>query len=156
MSNDDGGLMLLPQSALTPFLLSGVIAAVLGCAGRSREPSEAAARASIVGMTPRQVASCMGRPGTRLREGNVASWSYSSPGGSGPYVANQIDPTDTEFDYSPFGGGVPSSSFNDALAPPPRAAWTVQIIFDGGRVGAVSFQPRDGEARLYAQQCGAI
>ena len=59
----------------------------------------------------------MGRPGTQLREGNIASWSYSSPGGSGPYVANQIDPTDTEFDYSPFGGGVPSSSFSDFTCP---------------------------------------
>ena len=147
---------MLARSGLRPFLFGVVVAAVLGCAVGFREPSEAAARSSIVGMTPRQVASCMGRPGTQLREGNIASWSYSSPGGSGPYVANQIDPTDTEFDYSPFGGGAPSSSFSDALAPPPRPACTVQIIFDRGRVGAVSFQPRDGEARLYAQQCGAI
>jgi hypothetical protein len=143
------------SSSLTPFLSGFVAAALVGCTLAPHEPSEAAARASIVGMTPRQVASCMGRPGTQFREGDVVSWSYSTRGGSGPYVANQI-PTSTQFDYSEFSGGLPSNSFNNALLPPPRPACTVQIIFDRGRVSAVSFQARDGEAHLYAQQCEAI
>lgn len=147
------------------LLASGAGALVLAsCAKPVPLPSEAQARARMQGMTPRQVAACMGKPGTSFTERGVTEWTYDTPGGNGPYYAPMVgDRTNSKFDYTPFDGSPGSAEFNPEpgqfaqdLSSPDQAACTVSVIFDGGKVGAVSYRARHHESRLYAEQCERI
>jgi hypothetical protein len=108
------------------------------------------------GMRAWQVASCMGRPGTQLGQGSTVVWSYTQPGGAGPYFSTPTDPTSIEFDYSQFSGGPSSGSFNAAVAPPAQAECTVNVILDHHRVGAIDFVGPNGRPMPRAEQCGVI
>jgi hypothetical protein len=136
-----------------PLLL---ISALTACARTAPPPSEADAQRRLTGMTASQVASCMGRPGTQQRQGSTVVWSYTAPGGAGPYASASTDPTSVEFDYSQFDAGPSSNSFNAALTPAPQAECTVNIILDHGRVGAVTFLGPNGQLIAHSDQCGAI
>ena len=133
------------------------------CAPSAPPPSEAVARASMTGMTPRQVAVCMGKPGSRFTERGVTEWTYDTPGGRGRYAPMIGDRTNGKFSYTPFDGSPGSAEFdpepgalNQDSGLPPQAACTVEVIFDQGRVGAVSYRARKHEDRLYAEKCEAI
>ena len=153
--------------AFGTLLCAGALAS---CAKTEPLPPESVARAAMTGMTPRQVASCMGKPGSRFTERGVTEWTYDTPGGRGryvqrlsPYASFPGDRTSGGFDYTPFDGSPGSAefdpepgAFNADLSSPPQAACTVEVIFDGGKVGAVSYRARHHEDRLYAEKCEAI
>lgn len=151
-------------SIIRILLPAALIAAVVACAKPVPLPSEAQARASMRGMTPRQVAACLGKPGTSFTERGVTEWTYDTPGGRGPYYAPMIgDRTNSKFDYTAFDGSPGSAEFNPEpgvfsqdLESPDQAACTVSVIFDGGKVGAVAYRARKHEDQLYARQCEAI
>ncbi len=107
-------------------------------------------------MTPRQVASCMGRPGVQLRKGSTVMWSYTAPGAAGQYPFIDADPASTEFDYTQFDGPIGGNSFNADLAPPARAECTVDVILDHGRVGALNYLGPNGQPVPQADRCGQI
>ncbi len=150
------------ESAAPLFVLLAV--ALASCAPSVPPPSEAVARARMTGMTPRQVASCMGKPGTRFTEHGVTAWSYDTPGAGGRYYAPMRgDLTNGKFGYTPFDGSPgfaefdpEPGAFRQDLSSPPQAACTVEVDFDPGRVGAVSYRARKHEGKLYAEKCEEI
>ncbi len=150
----------LISASLSAALLAGGLAS---CAKSVPLPSEAVARAHMTGMTPRQVAACMGKPGSRFTERGVTEWTYDTPGGRGRYVPIIGDRANTNFNYSPFDGSSGSAefdpepgAFSQDLSSPSQAACTVEVIFDQGRVGAVNYRARKHESELYAEKCEAI
>jgi hypothetical protein len=145
------------ESLVVMLIVStSVAAALFGCAHRTTAPSESDARSGMSGMTARQVAACLGRPGTQLRQGSTVVWSYTQPGGADAYISTPTDPTSIEFDYSQFDAAPSSGSFNAAVGPPAQAACTVDVILDHGRVGALNFLGPNGQMTPHAQQCGVI
>jgi hypothetical protein len=129
--------------------------ALIACSNQT-VPTVTAARKSMSGMSAEQITACMGRPGTVLTQDNTTVWSYNTLNQSTDATPILVDPTSLSSLNAPMSAGPQSGSFAAALAPPPRPACTVAVIFNQGQVDGVNFLDPNGAQLSRSDGCGQL
>ena len=115
------------------------------------------ASAGLTGMTPSQVTSCLGQPGTQRTGGDGrAVWTYTPSLDAMSAPTPVTDPSQASFGYAPFGGGVGNPGMAAAVAPPPPASCMLVLTFGNGHVAEVNYLGPNGSPPAQPQACGEL
>jgi hypothetical protein len=142
-------------SVRNPYIVTLIGLALVACYNQP-VPTVTAARNAMSGLNAEQISACMGRPGTVQSQDNTTVWSYNTLNGSTDAPPILVDPTSLSSLNAPMSAGPQSSSFASALAPPPRPACTVTLIFNQGQVDGVNFLGPDGAQLSQSDGCGQL
>ena len=113
-------------------------------------------RSALIGKSPDMVAACLGQPPLRAMRGNVALWTYPSASDQNAMTSVPVDPTLDNFQYTPFTGAPPDVGFGASEGPVPPNACLINVVFDAGRVGAVTYVGPHGQLLGTSPDCSAI
>lgn len=136
----------------------GLVLTLAGCVAAAAPIPVTAVRSRLVGETPSQVAQCMGQAPIQRTQGSVTLWSYpaATPGGSADIVP-LTDPAATNFMYAPLSGDeLPNNGLGMTEGPVAPAPCMVNVVFDSGKVRAVTFVDPGGHLLRSGDACTGL
>jgi hypothetical protein len=138
-------------------LLRAIACLMSACAVPAKPIPVSDARSHLVGLKPADVAACMGPAPIERTRANVVLWSYpsTSPGGVPPIVP-PVDLGSDNFRYAPLSGDILGDGLGTTEGPLPPTRCMVNIVFDSGRVRAVTYVGPGGQLVSQGAECTAL